>query len=228
MQNKIDLSLNKRLWMVVILIGIYVAFQLSADVAASKLVQLGPWSMPAGTFIFALTFTWRDLMHRKLGKRMTYYTIIAAALANVVMVLYFMFTFILPPASFWPLQDAYTSILGVVPRITIASIVAELVSESIDTEVYAWMKNKKPWARVLVSNAFSLPADSAVFAVLAFAGTMPMGAIWGLMAGQIVFKAAVTIISVPLIYLWNKNKSDYADYDYLKAHGSGDITHEMK
>ena len=47
-------------------------------------------------------------------------------------------------------------------RITIASIIAEVVSELVDTEVYSWfvdrVTTRHQWARVAVSNAVSVPA----------------------------------------------------------------------
>ena len=55
-------------------------------------------------------------------------------------------------------------------RITIASIIAEVVSELVDTEVYHWfvrrVTTRHQWARVAVSNAVSIPIDNVLFAVL--------------------------------------------------------------
>ncbi len=50
------------------------------------------------------------------------------------------------------------------------------------------------------SNALSLPADSLVFVGLAFYGTMSAAALLSVMLGQIITKAAITVVSLPLIY----------------------------
>ena len=64
-------------------------------------------------------------------------------------------------------------------------------------------------ARVLASNFVSLPVDSIVFTALAFvllppvfgAESMPLAqAITQIASGQILYKAVVTILSLPLIY----------------------------
>ena len=99
------------------------------------------------------------------------------------------------------------------PAITIGSIVAELCSELTDTEVYHFWKTRFPrapqWSRVVASNFVSLPIDSIVFTALAFvllpplfgAESMPLGqAITRIASGQILYKAAVTLVSLPLIY----------------------------
>lgn len=174
-----------------------------ADVTAAKSVSLFGISIPAGTFVFALTFTWRDMLHKRLGKEWASAAIVAAALSNIAMVLYFMFAIVLPPASFWGGQDAFASILGVVPRIAFASILAEVISQLVDTEIYDLARRTvdKQWVHVLVSNAVSLPIDSIIFGFAAFAGVFPIEAIWALVGGQILFKAVVTIVSLPGIYM---------------------------
>jgi len=198
---------------ITLLVGVYIALQMTADVAAAKIVDIGGITLPGGTFVFALTFTWRDVLHKRLGKAWAQAAIYTAALANIGMALYFAFAIQLPAAGFWPLQDAFASILGVVPRIAVASILAELFSELADTEVYHWAMHRigerHQWARVAISNAVSLPLDSLIFATLAFAGTMPMDGIVSIILGQIAFKAVVTVISLPLIYTVKENEQPF-------------------
>ena len=170
-------------------------------VAATKIVQLGNIAIPAGTFVFAFTFTWRDALHRRLGREWARAAILVAGAANVTMALYFMFAISLPAAPFWPNQEAFATVVGIVPRITVASILAEVVSEWIDTEVYHQLRRLPRWAGVLGSNAVSLPIDSLIFVGLAFGGTMALAAMLGVVWGQIVFKAIITLLSIPLIYL---------------------------
>lgn len=196
---------KKTIWLFTFLVGGYVALQLIADVGAAKIVEVWGINMPAGTFVFALTFTWRDLMHKRLGKTTARAAIVVAALCNLGMVLAFQAAILQKPAVFWPNQEAFAATLGIVWRITIASIVAELVSELIDTEVYHAVAKKATgkwqFLRVLASNAVALPVDSALFGTLAFYGTMPLAAIWQITIGQVLFKALVTAVSLPGIYL---------------------------
>jgi uncharacterized PurR-regulated membrane protein YhhQ (DUF165 family) len=49
-----------------------------------------------------------------------------------------------------------------------------------------------------VSNTISTGVDSVVFITLAFYDLMP---VWPLIKGQYVFKMAITLASLPLIYL---------------------------
>ncbi len=201
------------LWMVVVLVGAYILCQAVADVAATKLIQIGPVVMPAGTFIFALTFTLRDLIHKRLGKQWATATIVVAGALNLIQAGYFIAMAAIPAPGFYQLSDAWSAIFALVPSITIASIVAEVVSQLVDTEVYhiVWKQlgSKKQWLRVLISNAVSLPLDSFIFGILAFmwlppifgGGTHTFSEVVAIAGGQILFKAVVTIISMPAIYL---------------------------
>jgi uncharacterized integral membrane protein (TIGR00697 family) len=192
------------IYTVAILIAGYICFQLVADVSTAKIITIAGHSMPAGTLVFALTFTWRDMIHKKLGKEWARAAIVTAALANIFMALYFSFAAELPGAVFWGGQEAWESILGIVPRIVIASIIAEFISEMVDTEVYHYamsrISERHQWGRVLASNAVSLPLDSLIFTMLAFYGTGQQSHIGEMIIAQVLFKALVTVISLPLIY----------------------------
>ncbi len=184
-----------------ILIGIYIACELIANVTASKPVQLGGIVVPAAIFIYTLTFTLIDLINESLGKQGARQVILAAFIANLLLAVYAQLAVILPPAPFYSGQEAFAGVLGGTPRIVFASLTAYLISSFIDAEVFAFWKARlqgPKWIRVLVSNAISTWVDSVVFITFAFYGTMP---IWILIKGQYVIKMAITIGSLPLIYL---------------------------
>jgi len=191
----------KKTNLVILLTAGYLLCQIIADVTASKMVDLFGIYVPAAVFIYALTFTLRDVVHKQLGKQQAVFMVLTAGVVNVLMAAYFMFTVWLKPAPFWGNQEAYNLILGVVPRVVGASILAEMISELIDTEIYHRIKHLAPWKRVLGSNAVSLPIDSLIFVSVAFAGTMPLSALIAVMLGQILLKAVITVISIPLIYV---------------------------
>ncbi|MDD4487137.1 MAG: VUT family protein, partial [Methanothrix soehngenii] len=52
----------------IILCGFYLFFSLAGNIAATKVTYFGSLVMDAG-FIYSLTFTWRDLIHKQLGER---------------------------------------------------------------------------------------------------------------------------------------------------------------
>lgn len=185
----------------IILIGLYIACELIANVTASKPVQLGGMVVPAAIFIYTLTFTLIDLINESLGKEGARKVILTAFLANLLLAAYVQLAVILPPASFYSGQEAFSGVLGSTSRIVFASLTAYLISSLIDAEIFSFWRarvQRLKWTRVLVSNAISTWVDSVIFITLAFYGTMP---VWILIKGQYVIKMAITLLSLPLIYL---------------------------
>jgi hypothetical protein len=200
---------------VIYVISAYIAAQMLADITSVKIAVVAGLAVDMGTFIYPITFTLRDVAHKVMGKRQTQTLIFTAAVVNVVMALYLMWTARVPADPNWGLNEAYASILGPLWRIVVASIIAEVVAELVDTEVYHWfvsrVTTRYQWARVLVSNSVSIPLDSLIFTVLAF-GPLPglqdhyLSLPWAVVGQIFVFnmlvKYAVTVVSMPLIYLY--------------------------
>jgi uncharacterized integral membrane protein (TIGR00697 family) len=185
-------------------IAAYVAAQMMADVASLKIVLFLGLSMDAGTFVYPITFTLRDLVHKTIGARGARVLIVTAAGINLVMAGLFWFVAKLPGDPSVGVQSEFGLVLSPVWRIVIASIVAEVIAELIDTEVYRlWVERitaRYQWARVLASNAVSVPLDSVIFSWGAFGGALPGGVVWSIVLANILVKGATTLISLPLIY----------------------------
>ncbi len=189
----------------IVVISIYIAAQLLSDIASLKITLIAGFSIDAGTFIYPLTFTIRDLIHKRLGKTTAQTVIILAAGVNLFMALFFHFTVWLPQDPTWGLGSEFSAILGPVWRIVIASITAEVFSELLDTEIYhLWQSRitkKYQWLRVLSSNAVSIPVDSLIFCWGAFGFALPHSVVWSIFFANLLVKGAVTILSLPSIYL---------------------------
>lgn len=190
---------------VVIVPALYVAAQMLADIGSLRVITALGLSMDAGTLVYPFTFTLRDLVHKTLGVRSARCLIWTAAAVNVFMAALFYLIGRLPADPSVGPQAEFAMVLSPVWRITMASIVAEVFSELMDTEAYQWWVTKVTrryqWARVLVSNGVAIPLDSMLFCWLAFGGTMPPSVVWGIVAANILVKGAMTLVSLPGIYL---------------------------
>ncbi len=198
------------IWTIIVLVGGYVICQAIADIGATKLVFYRGITFPAGTFVFALTFTLRDLLHKRLGKEWARAVIIMCGIFNVVQAGYLAWVANMPFPPFFALGEQWGQVFAIVPAVTAGSIISEVISQLVDTEVYHVFKDRGPqWVAVLLSNAISLPLDSFLFGVLAFVllppilggEPIPFLAAMSIVAGQILWKAVVTIVSLPTIYL---------------------------
>lgn len=191
----------------IILISAYIAAQMLADISSLKIIYLFGLSMDAGTLIYPITFTLRDLVHRVLDKKHTVVLIFSAAAINLFMAGFFWLVSVLPPDMSVGVQKEFGIVLSPVWRIVIASIIAEVVAELIDTEMYSLWKSKFQdrhlWGRVLASNAIAVPIDSIIFAGIAFLGVFPLEVVLSIVVANIVIKGVVSILSAPAIYATN-------------------------
>jgi uncharacterized integral membrane protein (TIGR00697 family) len=189
----------------VTLTALYIAAQILSDIGSLKIALVAGFSVDAGTFIYPLTFTLRDLVHKRLGKQAARLNILLAGGINLFMAGYFAFSSWLPSDRSWGLGREFASILGPVWRIVIASIAAEIVSELADTEIYhLWVTRvtrRLQWLRVLSSNAVSVPLDTLIFCWGAFGGVLPAATVWSIVAANLILKALVSVASLPTIYL---------------------------
>ncbi len=148
---------------------VYVGAVLAANYTAVWFVPLPVFGAVAvGTVVFGATFTARDYVHR-LGRLRVYVMIGLAALSSVGLA--------------W---------LGATPwRVVVASVVAIVLAETADTEVYQRLLGR-PWlVRVGGSNLVSIPLDTGLFNLLAFGGIFPWSLLVSIVVGEIVVKFVV-------------------------------------
>lgn len=191
----------------------YVGAQMIADIASLKIGVVAGLAVDMGTFVYPATFTLRDVVHKTLGKRNAQTLIVTAAAINLIMAFYLAWAARVPSDPTWGLGDSFSAILGPIWRIVLASIIAEVVSELLDTEMYHWfvtrVTTRYQWARVLTSNAVSVPIDTLIFTVIAFGPlpgladdplSLPWATVWQIFLFNLAVKFGVTLISLPLIY----------------------------
>ncbi|MCX6678994.1 MAG: queuosine precursor transporter [Methanothrix sp.] len=192
----------------IILSGLYLFFSLAGNIAATKVTYFGGLVMDAG-FIYSLTFTWRDLIHKQLGEKAAVTTIWLSAAVNLLAALYFQLVVLLPAQTDWANgggQTAWEFLFSLQMRIVLASILTALIAELIDTKVYQlWTRGGREkwpqWTRVFASNSVSIPVDSLLFPVIAFAGVVGAQGLQQMVWTNIIVKGLVTALVFWTIYL---------------------------
>ena len=173
-----------------------------AAVLASKIIAVGGLVVPAGVLAYSLTFLITDVISEIWGKERAQTVVVGGFITLVFVFVLTGISIIWPPASFWPHQQAYETILGSSARIMVASLTAYLFSQYHDvwafhfwrrvtTERFLWLRNN---ASTIVSQLL----DSVVFIAIAFYGVMPLVP---LILGQWVVKVGVAVLDTPLVYL---------------------------
>lgn len=203
--NLINDKENNISFLTILIICSYIACQIISNISSVKIANVLSLAVDGGTFLYPLSFTIRDMAHKTIGKKNTQKLIIVSAVISIFTPIYFYIISQIPADISWEFNEAFKITLNPVIRISIASIIASTLSELVDTEIYHFFVNKitkkYQWLRVLISNAFSIPVDNFLFVMIAFWKVLPINALIGIFIFNFFVKYAVTIISVPMIYL---------------------------
>lgn len=208
MKNNFENNYNEKnnlSFLTILIICSYIACQMISNISSVKIANVLSLAVDGGTFLYPLAFTIRDMAHKTIGKKNTQKLIIVSAIINIFTPIYFYIISQIPADKSWEFDEAFKMTLSPVIRISIASIIASTLSEFVDTEIYHFfttkITKKYQWLRVLISNAFSIPVDNFLFVAIAFFKVLPINALIGIFIFNFFVKYAVTIISVPMIYL---------------------------
>jgi uncharacterized integral membrane protein (TIGR00697 family) len=203
-------------------VAFFVTALITANITAVKLIGVFGLVIDAGTIIFPISYIFGDVLTEVYGYRRARQVIWLGFFCNLLAVGTIVLGGALPAASFWEGQQAYETILGYAPRLLFASFCAYLVGEFANSYVLAKMKiatnGRWLWSRTIGSTLVGQGLDSAVFVVLAFSGTVPTGALFGIIVVNWLFKSAYEAAATPLTYLVvnflkRRENTDVYDYD---------------
>lgn len=196
---------DKRLKLIVAASAAYIALTLFSNLGSLRILALGVLSLDGGTLLYPLTFTCRDLLHKKAGGEISRFVIILSAILNLLMFIFIMIVALLPADPSVGAQSTYGQVLLPGIRLVIGSIVAMTISELVDTEIYSIVHkhygNRHQWLRVFYSNLVSIPIDTIIFLLIAFGGIVSSTVILKLFVANLLIKFIVSIVSMGSIYL---------------------------
>jgi queuosine precursor transporter len=173
-----------------------------SNILAVKIINIGNWAAPAGVLIFPLAYILNDVIAEVWGYRKARLIIWAGFAMNLLTVLFFSVSIVMPSAPFWQNQEAFQTIIGLTPRIVLASLTAYLAGSFLNAFILSRMKvrsNGKFFGiRAVVSTLAGESIDSLLFITIAFAGIFPMYALLTMVVTQTLLKTTYEIIILPI------------------------------
>lgn len=185
---------------------------LLGNIAVCKCVDLFGLSTTAGNVLYASTFLVTDILSEKYGKKEAHKAVMYSFSVMLLWLLGTQLILLFTPNANDYINDSLKVVFGLVPRITIASLVGFICSQNIDVVLYhfIWKKtgdNKsKLWLRNNGSTLISQLIDTVIFAFLAFFGTYPTNVFISILVTTYLFKAIVALADTPFIYIARKIK----------------------
>ncbi|HHW83926.1 MAG TPA: queuosine precursor transporter, partial [Actinomycetales bacterium] len=188
------------------IVAAFVCLLLVSNIAATKGIQFGPFIMDGGAFLFPLTYVLGDALAEVYGFRATRRAIVLGFAATLVASLTFWLVMISPGAPGYENQAAFEAVLGVVPRILLASLLGYLAGQLLNAltlvRIKARTRERHLWARLIGSTLVGEAADTLVFCAIAAGaiGIQTMGQFWNYVAVGYVYKVAVEVLVLPVTY----------------------------
>ncbi|MFA6065062.1 MAG: queuosine precursor transporter [archaeon] len=202
------------------ILALFVATLIISNIASSKILLLGPFTFDGGTILFPIAYIFGDVLTEVYGYSKARKVIWIGFFCTILMSLVFAIVQFLPPAQGWENQAAFEAILGITPRIVLASLIAYLAGSFSNSFILAKMKlitkGKYLWSRTIGSTIIGELLDTTIFCTIAFLGILPTELLIAVIVSNYLFKVGVEVIFTPITYkiinFLKKNENvDYYD-----------------
>jgi uncharacterized integral membrane protein (TIGR00697 family) len=188
----------------VFITALFVTSILAANILIVKQISLAGITLPAAIVIFPLSYIFGDILTEVYGYSQARRVIWLGFFCNLLLVIAIWVVGILPPASIFEAQAAYDRILGNTPRFLIASFLAYLAGEFVNSYIMARMKvltrGKWLWMRTIGSTVAGEGVDTVIVLSVSFAGVLSPEVIMTMIFWHWLLKTAYEAIATPLTY----------------------------
>lgn len=184
-----------------ILTGVFTASLIVSNIIAGKTFDFFSFTLPCGVIIFPIIYIVNDVLAEVYGYEKARKVILLGFLMNLVAVICYNITIMLPAPVFFENSDAFSAVLGSTFRLLVASFAAYLVGSLVNAKMMVIMKRwdeDKLFLRCIVSTLFGEGLDAIIFIFIGFLGTMPFEALLLMIVAQALFKTIYEIIVYPL------------------------------
>ncbi|WP_456329120.1 queuosine precursor transporter [Archaeoglobus sp.] len=190
-----------------------------ANIQVMKTIKFFGLVTAMGNIVYGTTFLVTDILCENYGKREAKKAVEVGFFVLIVFTLLMQICLAFIPDESDTLSPALEQIFGIMPRITVASLTAYLVSQLHDVWAFDFWKRRTKgrflWLRNNASTMVSQLIDNAVFTWIAFVGfgifweqVFPWELIAEIFVTSYIMKFIVAALDTPFVYLAKMIKSD--------------------
>lgn len=193
-----------------ILSGLFVGALVVCNLIATKFTEIDlgfhVFIVSVGILPYPLTFLVTDILSEVYGKRRANQVVLVGFVASVLVIGIVSLALAFPALSFGATDTAFDAIFGKTWRLITASMVAYLIAQLVDVQMFHfWKKLTKGrhlWLRNNASTIGSQLLDTIIVITILFWDdpTVTDGAIFGMIRDGWIFKMLCALADTPLIY----------------------------
>ena len=195
---------------------------IASNILVVKAIKIGPITATAALIVFPISYIINDCIVEIWGYKKARLVIWTGFGMNFLVVGLTQIAILLPAASFWMGDEAFTFVFGLAPRVVTASFSAFLVGSFLNAYIMSRMKvaskGKNFSVRAIVSTLVGEGADSFIFFPIALGGIIGWNELLLITVTEALLKSFYEIIILPvtiLVVKWVKkiDQTDVFDND---------------
>jgi uncharacterized integral membrane protein (TIGR00697 family) len=167
---------------------------------------IGGLEFGAGTLFFPINFLFGDLLTEVYGYARAR-RVLWTGFGGLLFATFMSYVVVhVPVAPGWTHQAEIEFVFGVTPRIVLATFIAMIVGEFVNSYVLARMKvamgGKQLWMRTIGSTVAAEAVNTLLFYPIAFGGTWQPGLLEKVMFNDYWLKVGWEVLATPVTYLF--------------------------
>ena len=188
----------------IILCAINITCLLISNIITIKAINILGLIFTAGDIIFPITYILNDVFTEVYGFNKSKLIIWTSFFCNLLMIIIFKITILLPSSESFEMQEELVKILGSTPRILIASFISFLVGNFANSIVMSKMKVKTEGKylalRTIGSTLIGEGLDTLIFIPIVFINNLDLQTMIFLVIDTYILKVSLEIILTPITY----------------------------
>ena len=196
--------------------GIYAWVALAtviANIEVVKCVDIFGLPLTLGNVTYGSIFLATDILNEKYGREKAQKGVFLGFFSLLVLTLFTQIDLLYIPSSNDFAQGAMQTIFALTPRICLGSMLAYLVSNTMDVFLYKKIRDILPsdkflWVRNNAATMTSQLVDTILFTFIAFFGVFPLSIVLKLCFTTYVLKLIIAVCDTPFLYLAKRINND--------------------
>lgn len=183
------------------LAGVFTACIIISNTIAGRTFDFFSFALPSAVMIFPVIYIINDVLAECYGYEKARRIIMLGFFMNLIAVICFNITIVLPVPGFFENAEAYRIVLSSTFRLLVAGFIAYIIGSLVNAKVMVYLKKldeDKLFVRCILSTFFGEGLDALIYISLAFYGTMPFDALLLMIVAQAIVKTVYEIIAYPV------------------------------
>ena len=177
-----------------------------ANIQVLKLVEFFGWDITLGNVLYGTSFMATDIISENYSKSLARKSVWIGFFAMISMIVLMTLSCKFIPAEEDFVSEHMEAIFTVIPRVSLASLVAYLISQNHDVWAYHFWMKKFPGTKFIfirnnLSTMVSQLIDSAIFTVIAFAGMYSTSVLIQIILSTYILKWLVALLDTGCVYI---------------------------